>query len=137
MSGESGRTVVVGRDEAILKEVARTRGARMAVLIGPAHSAAGGFITRRFVLAPGGKIPAHRHADIEHEQVVVCGEMVLTLDGEARTVRPGDAVLIPAGCAHAYENHGTAEVEFLCIVPHTSGYATEWLEDPPPGAFPG
>lgn len=100
----------------------------MAVLIGPERGAVR-YVTRRFTLAPGGRIPAHRHEDIEHQQVVVRGEMVLTLDGVERVVRPGDAVFIPVGTVHAYANRSLEEVEFLCIVPATSNYATEWLEE--------
>ena len=32
----------------------------------------------------------------------------------ARTVRPGDAVLIPAGAWHQLENNGTSELRILC-----------------------
>jgi quercetin dioxygenase-like cupin family protein len=43
-------------------------------------------------------------------------------------------VLIPPGCAHSYENRGAEPVEFICVVPATADYQTEWLEDPPDGA---
>ena len=46
-------------------------------------------------------------------------------------------MLIPAGTPHFYENTGSEEAEFICVVPATTGYATEWLEDPPEGACPG
>lgn len=114
--------------------VRRARGARMAVLIGPDEGAPR-FIMRRFFLAAGGRIPTHRHDTIEHEQVIIRGEMTIGLDDAAHTVRAGDAIFIPAGTAHWYENPGTEEVEFLCVVPYTSDYATEWLEEPPEGAF--
>ena len=116
--------------------VARARGAQIGVLIGPAQGAPN-FITRRFLLAPGARIPAHRHPAIEHEQVMVRGEMVLGMDAEVRTVRAGDAVYLPPGCAHWYENRTASEVEFLCIIPNTPEYQTEWLEAPPEGAFLG
>ena len=45
-----------------------------------------------------------------------------------REVAAGQAVFIPAGTPHAYVNEGEEPVEFLCIMPKTSGYATEWLE---------
>ncbi len=108
----------------------------MAVLIGPAQ-AAPNFVTRRFLLAPGGRIPEHRHPTIEHEQVVIRGAMVIGIDGVEREVAAGDAVFLPAGCAHWYENRGQEEVEFLCVIPNAPDYATEWLEEPPPGAFMG
>jgi|GEM_PF-106507 quercetin dioxygenase-like cupin family protein len=119
--------VVIPPDEAPAEPVEHSQGARMAVLIGPQQGAPR-FYTRRFMLAPGGSIPAHRHATIEHQQVVVRGEMVMTLDGVERVVRAGDAVFIPAGTVHGYANRSAEEeVEFLCIVPATSHYHTEWL----------
>jgi len=127
---------VIAPGEVSSPPVKRARGARMGVLIGPEQGAAN-FITRRFVLAPGARIPEHLHPAIEHEQVMVRGELVLGADGEVRTVRAGDAMFLPAGCAHWYENRTGEEVEFLCIIPNTAGYETEWLEDPPEGAFPG
>ena len=133
---ENSSGAVIPPQAAATAPVARARGARMAVLIGPAQGAPR-FITRRFVLAPGARIPAHRHPTLEHEQVMVRGEMVLGLDAEVRTVRAGDAMYLPPGCAHWYENRTAAEAEFLCIIPRTDGYDTEWLEEPPEGAFPG
>jgi quercetin dioxygenase-like cupin family protein len=127
------KAIVVTRGEAEALPVARARRATMAVLVGP-QMARPRFITRRFTLAPGGRIPAHRHDSIEHEQVVVGGEMVLGLDGEEHLLRAGDAVLIPAGCAHWYKNDGSELVEFICVVPATTEYQTEWLEDPPAAA---
>jgi len=106
----------------------------MAVLVGPEQGARR-FVTRRFVIEPGGRIPAHRHADIEHEQVVLRGEMTLGLDDRSVTVRAGDAISIPAGTAHWYENEGAEDVEFICVVPRTDHYQTEWLEDAPDGAY--
>ena len=116
--------------------VQRARGARMAVLIGPEQGAPN-FILRRFFLAPGGRIPAHLHPEIEHDQMVVRGEMVLGSGGSEKVVKSGEAVFIPAGAPHWYENRGREEVEFLCIIPATASYGTEWLEDPPAGAYFG
>jgi quercetin dioxygenase-like cupin family protein len=115
------------QQEAPPKPVPGTRGASMAVLVGEDEGAPG-FVMRRFTLAPGGIIPAHRHPDIEHEQVVERGEMVLTLDGAEHVVRAGDSIFIPAGTAHRYENRGAGEVAFICVIPLTRGYQTEWLE---------
>lgn len=128
------RGVVVRPEKAAPKPVARARGASMAVVLGP-EIGVPNFITRRFTLEPGGRIPTHRHPDLEHEQVVIRGEMIIGLEGEEHVVRPGDAVFIPAGCAHWYENRGVEPVEFLCVVPKTESYSTEWLEDPPAGAY--
>lgn len=134
MSGSKFK--VLRAEEARFQPVAKARGASMAVLLGP-NDEVPHFVTRRFILEPGGRIPEHRHPEIEHEQVVVRGEMVIGLDGVERTVRAGDAIFIPAGCAHWYENRGTETVEFLCVVPKTDHYDTHWLEAPPVGAFEG
>ncbi|WP_293171153.1 cupin domain-containing protein [Oceanithermus sp.] len=107
--------------------VERARGAYIQVLVGPDEGAPN-FFLRKFTLEPGGYIPLHRHAAIEHEQYVLRGRMRLVLDGEAREVGAGDAVFIPAGVAHSYANVGDEPVEFLCIVPKTDDYVTEWLE---------
>ena len=136
MAENRTKPAVVALQVAPAAPVRKARGARMAVLIGPEQGAPN-FITRRFLLAPGARIPAHRHPTIEHEQVMIRGEMVLGIGDEVRTVRAGDAMYLPAGCAHWYENRTAEEVEFLCVVPNTKDYATEWLEEPPEGAFSG
>jgi len=134
MDESRGGPAVIASGTAVAPPVTRARGARMAVLIGPEQGAPN-FITRRFLLAPGARIPAHRHPAIEHEQVMVRGEMVLGMDDQVRVVRAGDAMYLPAGCVHWYENRSEEEVEFICVVPNTPQYATEWLEGPPEGAF--
>jgi len=116
-----------------LEPVSRTRGARKAELIG-ASEGAPNFATRRFVLEPGARIPAHRHPDIEHEQYVVSGEITLGLGDESELARAGDVVFIPAETVHWYENRTDEPAEFLCTVPITEEYETEWLEEPPEGA---
>ena len=108
--------------------VPRCRGASLKVLLGP-EIGAPNFITRHFTLAPGGRIPCHRHDDIEHEQVVLEGKMVIGLDARESEVGPGDSIFIPAGVSHWYENRSDAAVRFLCVVPRTDDYQTEWLEE--------
>ena len=109
--------------------VPRCRGASLKVLLGP-ESGVPNFITRQFTLEPGGRIPCHRHDDIEHEQVVLAGTMAIGLDAREMEVGPGDSVFIPAGVGHWYENRGSEAVRFLCVVPRTDDYQTEWLEEP-------
>ncbi len=106
--------------------VERSKGASIQVLLGTEDQMPG-FYTRLFTLEPGGSIPAHRHDAIEHEQVILEGEMVLTLEHGETTVTAGDVVYLPARASHAYENRGTVPVRFLCIVPATADYTTEWL----------
>ena len=55
--------------------------------------------------------------------------MVIGLDEREVAVGPGDSVFIPAGVGHWYENRDNMAVRFICIVPKTDDYQTEWLED--------
>lgn len=109
--------------------VPRSRGTTLKVLLGP-ESGVPNFITRQFTVEPGGRIPCHRHDTIEHAQVVLEGTMVISLDGHESSVGTGDSIFIPAGVAHWYENRGQGPVRFLCIIPRTEDYQTEWLEEP-------
>lgn len=126
---EVNRAVVRPMSEVPATAVERSRGATIQVLIGP-EEGAGRFFTRRFTLAPGARIPKHSHEDIEHEQVVLEGEMVIGLGEEERIVRAGDTVFIPAGVAHWYENRSSEPMRFLCVVPKSDNYQTQWLEPP-------
>ena len=121
--------VIRAMDEATTLEVERSRGASIQVLLGPDDHVPN-FATRRFTLMPGGRIPCHSHDAIEHEQVVLEGEMTLGLNDEVHSVRPGDCIFIPAGTTHWYENRGKEPVRFLCMVPLTDAYQTTWLEEP-------
>jgi len=109
--------------------VERSRGAAIQVIIGPTEGAPN-FITRRFTLAPGGRIPCHRHNSIEHEQVMLSGAMVIGLDSREVDVAEGDSIFIPPNVAHWYENRSDRPATFLCMVPVTADYQTEWLEGP-------
>lgn len=127
MSNGHARPVVRGMAGVTAQAVPHTRGTTIQILLGPAEGAPN-FVTRRFTIEPGGRIPCHRHDSIEHEQVVLEGEMVLGLDKQVHTVIAGDCVFIPPGVAHWYENRGSVPVRFLCMVPNTPDYQTEWLE---------
>ena len=85
------------------------------VLINESHGAPN-VALRRFTLAPGGEVPKHTN-DVEHEQYVLRGEYVVGIDDTEHTVRPGDALHIPAGVVHWYRNEGDEEGAFICAVP--------------------
>jgi len=122
--------IAVVRNQDAVEEITvpRCRGTTMKVLLGP-ESGVPNFITRQFSVDPGGRIPCHRHDHIEHEQIVLEGSMVIGLDGRETEVRLGDSIFIPAGVDHWYENRGADTVRFMCVVPRTDDYQTEWLEE--------
>ena len=123
------RPVIRSSNAVPAQPVPRCRGTLMQVMLGP-ESGVPNFITRVFTVEPGGRIPCHRHDAIEHEQVVLEGSMVLSLDGRETEVGAGDTVFIPAGVSHWYENRGPVPVRFVCVIPRTEDYQTEWLEGP-------
>lgn len=75
------------------------------------------FALRKFSMKPGGGMPRHTN-EVEHEQYVLQGEADITIGNEKYHVTAGDAVFIPAGAIHSYENTGSGAFEFLCIVPN-------------------
>lgn len=85
------------------------------VLIGPDE--APNFAMRRFVMEPGGGMPAHTNT-VEHEQYVLRGGASIGIGEEIVQVRAGNVVYIPAGVPHWYEVTGEEPFEFLCIVPN-------------------
>jgi quercetin dioxygenase-like cupin family protein len=85
------------------------------VLIG--SDEAPNFALRRFIMQPGGGMPAHTNT-VEHEQYVLKGEATIGIGDEVFEVREGDVVFIPAGTPHWYEAMGAEPFEFLCIVPN-------------------
>jgi mannose-6-phosphate isomerase-like protein (cupin superfamily) len=56
----------------------------------------------------------HYHRVTEEIYFVLKGQGKMEVDGETTHVRPGDAVLIPAGAWHQLENNGTSELRILC-----------------------
>ena len=75
------------------------------------------FALRKFSMLPGGGMPRHTNT-VEHEQYVLRGRARIGIGGEIYEVQAGDAVFIPAGAPHFYENIGDEPFEFLCIVPN-------------------
>ena len=64
-------------------------------------------------LAPGRSTQRHYHARSEEIYLILDGRGELEVDGESRTVGPGDAVLIPPGSWHALAA-GDSGVRLLC-----------------------
>ena len=65
-------------------------------------------------LEPDEATQRHYHARTEEIYFVLKGSGRMEVDGVTRMVRPGDAVLIPAGAWHQLENNGNSELRILC-----------------------
>ncbi len=92
-----------------------------------ARDGAPNFEMRKFTLKPGGRIPKHMHPDIEHEQYILKGRMVIGIGDKEHEVKEGDAVYIPAGTPHWYMNNGDEDVEFICVIPRREKYDTIYV----------
>jgi quercetin dioxygenase-like cupin family protein len=78
-------------------------------------------------LGPGQQTQRHYHAQSEEIYLIVEGDGELEVDGEARSVAAGDAILIPPGSWHEL-TAGVAGVRFLCsCVPAYSDDDTYFL----------
>jgi mannose-6-phosphate isomerase-like protein (cupin superfamily) len=65
-------------------------------------------------LEPAQATERHYHRVTEEIYFVLKGSGRMEVDGETRTVRRGDAVLIPPGAWHTIENNGSSELRILC-----------------------
>src|SRR5438067_1213892 len=58
--------------------------------------------------------PDHYHERTEELYHVVAGSGTMFMDGDRKSVKPGDTVLIPPGVVHSVEA-ADAPVEFVCV----------------------
>jgi quercetin dioxygenase-like cupin family protein len=68
---------------------------------------------------PSGKrlpAPAHSHEHFEETIYGLSGVLALTVDGRTLAVGPGQAVGIPRGAVHRFDNDTTEEVKTLCVI---------------------
>jgi diguanylate cyclase (GGDEF)-like protein len=68
-----------------------------------------GFAAEPRALRPGETVPARRQA-AESAVAVAIGRLAVLLEGDARTLRPGDVMFVPKGVALAMEAAGTRPV---------------------------
>lgn len=115
MNQPSEGAVVRPADSVPMEPVAAGDYTEMQVLVGPDEGAPG-FVLRRFRMGAGGGMPYHTNR-VEHEQYVLRGRAVITIDGTRHEVGPDDTLFIPAGVPHGYEVRD-APFEFICVVPN-------------------
>jgi quercetin dioxygenase-like cupin family protein len=62
------------------------------------------------------RMPApHSHDGFEETIYGLEGVTTWTIDGETIEIGPGDAVCVPRGQIHGFENHGSVDASFLAI----------------------
>ncbi len=71
------------------------------------------------LMVPGGQrlaAPAHSHDHYEETVYGIEGVSTWTVDGKGFEVGPGQALCIPRGAIHRFDNHGVEEVKALCVI---------------------
>jgi len=77
----------------------------------------GRYMQSEIRVRPGGGVSvAHRHAVCTERFEVVEGELTLKLDGQVRTLGPGEQATVETGVAHRYSNASDADCVFRCEV---------------------
>lgn len=70
------------------------------------------------VLVPAGQrlmAPAHSHDRFEETIYGIEGVLTWTVDGKQIDVGPGQALCIPRGAVHRFDNNGIEDVKVLCV----------------------
>jgi quercetin dioxygenase-like cupin family protein len=60
--------------------------------------------------------PAHSHDHYEETIYGIEGVLTWTVDGTAIDVGPGQALCIPRGAVHRFDNNGVQDVKALCAI---------------------
>jgi quercetin dioxygenase-like cupin family protein len=60
--------------------------------------------------------PAHSHDHYEETIYGIEGVLTWTVDGKPIDVGPGQALCIPRGAVHRFDNNGTQDAKVLCVV---------------------
>lgn len=71
------------------------------------------------MMVPAGhKIPAPAHKNDEYEETLygIQGVLTWTIDGKAFEVGPGQAICIPRGAVHRFDNFGHEDVKQLVVI---------------------
>jgi quercetin dioxygenase-like cupin family protein len=71
------------------------------------------------VVVPGAQrlaAPAHSHDHYEETIYGIDGVLTWTVDGRQIDVGPGQALCIPRGAIHRFDNNGAKDVKALCVI---------------------
>ena len=89
-------------------------GSEIRELLAPRNSAIARQSLAEARLPPGASTTRHFHPLTEEIYYLLEGTALMEIDGERRTVGPGDAIAIPPGQAHQITNTGEVLLRFLC-----------------------
>ena len=70
---------------------------------------------KRITVKPGKRLSYQTHAKRGEHWIVVQGEALVTLDGRALRLKPGQSIDIPVKAAHRAANEGSRDLVFIEI----------------------
>jgi quercetin dioxygenase-like cupin family protein len=79
----------------------------------------GGSVATFELVVPGGQrlaAPAHSHDHYEETIYGMSGVLMWTVDGQQIDVGPGQALCIPRGAIHRFDNNGSQDAKALCVI---------------------
>lgn len=79
----------------------------------------GGTIAAFELMVPAGQrlaAPAHSHEHYEETIYGIAGVLTWTVEGRPIDLGPGEALCIPRGAIHRFDNHGNRDVKALCVI---------------------
>ena len=79
----------------------------------------GGSVSAFEVLVPAGQklmAPAHKNDAYEEVLYGIAGALTWTVDGRSIEVGPGQALCIPRGAVHRFDNFGSVDAQQLCVI---------------------
>jgi quercetin dioxygenase-like cupin family protein len=71
------------------------------------------------LIVPGAQrlpAPAHSHDHYEETIYGLDGVLIWTVDGKPFDVGPGQALCIPRGAIHRFDNNGSTDAKALCVI---------------------
>jgi quercetin dioxygenase-like cupin family protein len=70
------------------------------------------------IVRGGQRLPAPAHSHDHYEETIygLDGVLTWTVDGTPIDVGPGQALCIPRGAIHRFDNRGTSDAKVLCVI---------------------
>jgi quercetin dioxygenase-like cupin family protein len=97
------------------KEMIQVGALRVRFLIEAADSNGSVSVFECFVPADSKMPVPHSHDAFEETIYGLGGVTTWTVDGRTVDIRPGDALCVPRGAVHGFDDHGTQDAKFLAI----------------------
>lgn len=98
-------------------EIIGTKGLSVRFLVSGESS--NGSVAAFELMVPGAQrlpAPAHSHDHYEETIYGIDGVLTWTVNGKPIEVGPGEALCIPRGAVHRFDNNGTRDAKALCVI---------------------